>query len=119
MITIQKAALGLAGLYGLISLTGGVIGYVKAGSLASLIAGGGAGIFLLMSVMITLRKPFAGLLVAFVVSLVLVGRFAKTAFDRQELGVLGGVMIGLGLAVLVTTGLALLRREKPPARMSS
>lgn len=119
MIAVQKAALGLAGLYGLISLTGGIIGYVKAGSLASLIAGGGAGIVLLMSVLIARRKPFAGLLVAFIVSLLLVGRFAKTALDRQALGVLSAVMIGLGLAVLVATGLALLRREKPSARMSS
>jgi uncharacterized membrane protein (UPF0136 family) len=112
MTMIQKTALGLAGLYGLISLTGGIIGYVKAGSLASLIAGGGAGILLLVGVVMAQRKPFAGLLVAFVVSLVLVGRFAKTALDRQALGALSAVMIGLGVAVLVATGLALLRRER-------
>ena len=46
--TVQIIAAGLTALYGLISLIGGYIGYAKAGSTASLIAGGVSGILLLL-----------------------------------------------------------------------
>jgi uncharacterized membrane protein (UPF0136 family) len=113
MSTLQKVAAGLAGIYGLTSLTGGTIGYVKAGSLASLIAGGVAGVILLVSAMVALRKPMVGQLIALLVSLVLVGRFTKAAFGQQQISAIAAVMIGGGLAVLIANGLAVLRREQP------
>ena len=107
MTTLQKAAVGLTAAYGLISLTGGLIGYVKAGSLASLIAGGGSGLILLISAFIARQKPKGGLTTALVISLILVGRFIKATITGGSLSAIAAVMIAGGLAVIVASALAL------------
>lgn len=103
---IQSIAVGVAAGYGLLSLTGGVIGYAKAKSRASLIAGGISGLVLIGSAVLAASHPVAGLAVASLVSLALVGRFAKSAAGKRASGV-AKLMIGGGLAVLVTAGIAL------------
>lgn len=62
--------------FGLVSLLGGVMGYVKARSLASLIAGGVSGGLLLVAGWLLSTHLLAGALLALVVSLALLGRFA-------------------------------------------
>jgi uncharacterized membrane protein (UPF0136 family) len=108
MTTLQKAAVGVTAAYGLIALTGGLIGYVKADSLASLIAGGGSGVLLLISAAIARQKPKGGLTTALIISVILVGRFVKASFTGDGgVSTVAAVMIAGGLAVVVTAALAL------------
>ncbi|HTV19919.1 MAG TPA: TMEM14 family protein [Polyangiaceae bacterium] len=102
---IQSIAVGIVAGYGVLSLVGGTMGYVKAKSRASLIAGGVSGLVLLGSALLATSNPVAGFAIACVVSIALVARFAKSAIAKRAPVAL--VMIGGGLAVLVTAGLAL------------
>ena len=103
---IQTVALGVVVAYGALALVGGVMGYVKAKSRASLIAGGISGVLLIGSAVLAMSHPVAGLAIASVVSLALVGRFAKSAFGKRA-STVAWVMVGGGVAVLVASGLAL------------
>jgi len=103
---IQTIAVGVVAGYGVLSLVGGVIGYVKAKSRASLIAGGVSGLVLIGSAVLATTQPVAGFILASVVSVALVARFAKSAAAKR-VNPIAVVMIGGGLAVLVSAGLAL------------
>jgi uncharacterized membrane protein (UPF0136 family) len=111
MTTLQKAAIGLTAAYGLIALIGGLIGYVKAGSVASLVAGGGSGVILIVSAIVARQRPKGGLIAALLVSLILVVRFTKASIDQQKLAPVAMVMIIGGLAVLISAALALKERR--------
>ena len=102
---IQMIAVGVVAGYGVLSLAGGAMGYVKAKSRASLIAGGVSGLVLLGSAALATTHPVAGFVVASVVSIALVARFAKSAAKRAH--PVAMLMIGGGVAVLVSAGLAL------------
>jgi uncharacterized membrane protein (UPF0136 family) len=102
----QTIAIACVAGYGLISLAGGVLGYVKANSRASLIAGVGSGVLLLASAALATAYPVAGLAIASVLSLLLVGRFVRSAIGKRP-NTVAFVMIGGGVAVLVSAGLAL------------
>ncbi|MET0412705.1 MAG: TMEM14 family protein [Polyangiaceae bacterium] len=104
---IQTVALVVTAGYGILSLVGGVMGFVKAGSRASLIAGGVSGVLLIGSAVLAASNPVLGLVIACVVSAALIARFAKSAFGAGAKPV-ARVMVFGGLAVLVTAGLALL-----------
>lgn len=106
MVSSYKLARGLAVAYGLIALIGGVIGFVKAGSVASLIAGGGSGALLILAGLLVSSKPKLGLGLGLLVSLALIGRFASVAI-KSGAGPLALVMIVGGLAVLISSALAL------------
>src|SRR5688572_19966213 len=56
---IQTVALLVTAGYGILSLAGGVIGFVKAGSRASLIAGGASGVLLIGSALLGASQPVA------------------------------------------------------------
>ena len=62
-------------IFGLLTIVGGVIGYVKAGSTASIIAGGISGIALIVAAFLLPGNAALGLIIAGVVSIVLAGRF--------------------------------------------
>lgn len=104
---IQTVALVATAAYGVLSLAGGIMGFVKAGSRASLIAGGVSGVLLIGSAVLAASNPVAGFIIASVISAALIARFAKSAFGAGAKPV-GRVMVFGGLAVLVTAGLALL-----------
>jgi uncharacterized membrane protein (UPF0136 family) len=106
MASSYKLARGLAVAYGLIALIGGLIGFFKAGSMASLIAGGGSGVLLIVAGVLVGSKPKLGLGLALAVSLLLLGRFASTAIKAGP-GAIAIVMIVGGLAVLISSGRAL------------
>lgn len=61
--------------FGLVTVLGGVMGFVKAKSLASLIAGGVSGGLLLVAGFLVSTHLGAGALLALVVSFALLGRF--------------------------------------------
>jgi uncharacterized membrane protein (UPF0136 family) len=105
-MTTHKGAAVAAGLYGLVALIGGVIGFVSAGSLASLIAGGLSGLVLMASGWFASRGSRVALIVALVVSLALVGRFASTFGGPNGPSAIAIVMVLGGLVVLVMSALA-------------
>ena len=111
-MTSRKLAASAAGLYGLIALTGGIIGFAKAGSLASLIAGGISGLILIASAAFVARSPKRALTVALVVSIGLVGRFLPKAIG-SELNAVALVMTLGGILVLVACAVAL--KQEPRA----
>lgn len=102
----HTVALAVAAGYGVLSLVGGVIGFAKAKSRASLIAGGASGLLLIGGALVGLSQPMVGLGIAAVVSLLLVIRFAKSAVAKGP-SPIASVMIAGGLAVLISAGLAL------------
>ncbi len=65
-------------LFGIFSLTGGIIGYTKAGSVPSLVAGSVSGILLILSAIGLSRNYMAASYVALLVALLLGARFVMT-----------------------------------------
>ena len=61
--------------FGLLTIVGGVMGYAKAGSTASIIAGSIAGILLLIAAFLLPDHLAVGLALAAVISIALAGRF--------------------------------------------
>lgn len=106
MTTSQRVASRLTFAYGLIAAIGGTIGFVKAGSVASLVAGGGSGVLLMICAALIGKKPKAGLIGALVLSLLLIGRFASAAVKGGASSVAVIMILG-GAAVLIASGLAL------------
>ena len=71
--------------FGLFTIVGGVMGYVKAGSTASLIAGSVSGILLLLAAFLLPGQAVAGLVLAAVVSILLAGRFVPAFIKTGQL----------------------------------
>jgi uncharacterized membrane protein (UPF0136 family) len=91
-------------IFGLLTIVGGVMGYVKAGSTASLIAGSVFGILLLVAAFLLPSNVVVGLLLAALVSVALAGRFVP-AFMKTGQVMPAGLMsvlsvIGLIMAIL-------------------
>src|SRR5262249_13346666 len=114
---VQLIAAIVTALYGLISLVGGCIGYAKAGSTASLVAGGVSGILLLICAGGVYVRPSWSLIGAIIISLALAARFAATLAKESDRvaqvlnegrGVTAYVMITFGVFVIVAAALALL-----------
>lgn len=104
---LQGVALCTAGAYGLVALAGGLVGYKRAGSRASLIAGSVSGALLLGAAVVGTSNPAVGLGVAAVVSLGLVARFARSARSADaRRSPVARMMIAGGVAVLGTVALA-------------
>jgi uncharacterized membrane protein (UPF0136 family) len=61
--------------FGVLTIVGGVIGYVKAGSVASIIAGSIAGVLLLVAAFLLPEHRAIGLATAFIISLLLAAQF--------------------------------------------
>lgn len=62
-------------IFGILTIAGGIVGFVKAGSTASLIAGSISGVLLLIAAFLLPTNQLAGLLLALIVSLFLAGYF--------------------------------------------
>ena len=61
--------------FGVLTIVGGIIGYVKAGSVASIIAGSITGVLLLVAVFVLPEHRMVGLATALIVSLLLAAQF--------------------------------------------
>ncbi len=70
-------------IFGLLTIAGGIMGFVKAGSTASIIAGSISGILLLLAAFLLPGNLVAGLALAGVVSLLLAGRFLPVFLKTQ------------------------------------
>jgi uncharacterized membrane protein (UPF0136 family) len=61
--------------FGVLTVAGGVVGYVKAGSVASIIAGSITGVLLLVAAFLLPEHRAIGLATAFIISLLLAAQF--------------------------------------------
>ncbi|QQS48884.1 MAG: TMEM14 family protein [Acidobacteriota bacterium] len=87
-------------IYGVLVAVGGVMGYVKANSTASLAAGLGAGILLVGSSIVMMRNSYqTGWWIALVVAILLLGRFGMAAMKEFKM-MPGGMVIIMSIIVL-------------------
>jgi uncharacterized membrane protein (UPF0136 family) len=95
--------------FGVLTIAGGIMGFVKAKSRASLIAGTVAGVLLLAAGYEMSARGNIGLILGLVVSLALLARFGG-AFKKTRKVMPAGLMALLGLVGVVVTVLGLLER---------
>lgn len=95
--------------FGVLTIAGGIMGYLKAGSSASLIAGSISGILLLVAAFLLPTHVAAGLTIALIVSLLLAGRFLP-AFIRAGKMMPAGAMALLSILGVVFAIVAWTRR---------
>jgi uncharacterized membrane protein (UPF0136 family) len=96
-------------IFGLLTIVGGVIGYVKAGSTASIIAGSISGIVLIVAACLLPGNVVLGLVIAGVVSLLLAGRFIP-AFMKTGQAMPAGLMSALSVIGLILAILAWIKK---------
>ena len=97
------------GIFGVVMVLGGVIGYVKARSVPSLVAGGISGLILILSALCIPRGWYTWMIVDFVVALLLAGRFVPSLLRRKynpavyvvPLAVVGAVLAAYVLAAVI------------------
>ena len=96
-------------IFGALTIAGGVIGFIKAGSNASLIAGGVSGALLLLAGYLIKDKPQIGLILGLVLSIALAAKFVP-AFLKTHAVMPAGMMSVLSVVGIVLTVLALVKR---------
>jgi len=95
--------------FGVLTILGGIIGYMKAKSRASLVAGGVSGGLLLVAAWLAHSgHAFSGFILGGVVSLALLGRFAP-AYRKQHKFFPAGLMALLGLGGIAVAVLGIAR----------
>ncbi len=97
-------------IFGALTIAGGLVGFLKAGSNASLIAGGVSGALILVAgYLVATGKVQPGLIMGLVVSIALAGRFVP-AFLATHKFMPAGMMAVLSVAGIVMTALALWKK---------
>lgn len=97
-------------IFGVLSIAGGVMGYVKAGSVASVVAGGISGILLVVAgYLIGVGKVQPGLILGIVLSLALAGRFLPIFLNTHKF-MPAGLMAIMGIIGLVLTVVSLIKK---------
>ncbi len=107
MLDITKIYLFI---FGALTILGGVVGFLKAGSNASLIAGGVSGLLLLAAgYLVATGKATPGLILGLVISVALAGRFIP-AFLATHKVMPAGMMAVLSVVGIVMTALGLVKK---------
>jgi uncharacterized membrane protein (UPF0136 family) len=96
-------------IFGLLTIVGGVIGYLKAGSTASIIAGSISGILLLVAAYFLPGHLALGLAIAAVVSIALAGRFVP-AFIKTGHVMPAGLMSVLSVIGVIVSIVAWIKK---------
>jgi uncharacterized membrane protein (UPF0136 family) len=96
-------------IFGLLTIIGGLIGYLKAGSTISLIAGGIAGLLLLTAAYLIPNNLAVALAIALVVSLLLAGRFVPNFIATGKM-MPAGMMSLLSVIGMVVAALTWLKK---------
>ena len=93
--------------FGALTILGGIIGYVKASSLPSIIAGTITGILLLVAGWILPNNRTAGLAIAFIVSLLLAAQFVPKLIRTAKMMPAGlmSILSVIGIVVAIVAWL--------------
>jgi uncharacterized membrane protein (UPF0136 family) len=94
-------------LFGVMTIVGGVMGYVKAHSTASIVAGSIAGILLIFAGVLVASKTQPGLILGLLISLALAGRFIP-AFATKGGWMPAGLMSALSVIAIILTIITLI-----------
>src|SRR5207247_10168895 len=91
--------------FGALTIVGGIVGYVKAGSAASIIAGSITGILLLVAAFLLPEHRAVGLATALIVSLLLAAQFVPKLLRTGKVMPAGimSVLSVIGLIVVIVT----------------
>jgi uncharacterized membrane protein (UPF0136 family) len=91
--------------FGVLTILGGIVGYVKAGSVASIIAGSLAGVLLLVAAFLLPKHEMAGLATGLIVSLLLLGYFVPKYFRTGSVMPAGlmSVLSVIGIVAAIVT----------------
>ena len=94
-------------IFGALTIVGGIIGYVKAGSAPSIIAGSITGLLLIIAGFILTEHRTAGLATAFVVSLLLAAQFVPKLLRTSKMMPAGmmSILSVIGLIVAIVAWL--------------
>jgi uncharacterized membrane protein (UPF0136 family) len=94
-------------IFGALTIVGGVIGYVKAGSLPSIIAGAITGVLLLVAGWILPTHRTAGLVMALIVSLLLAAQFVPKLIRTGKMMPAGlmSILSVIGIVVAIVAWL--------------
>jgi uncharacterized membrane protein (UPF0136 family) len=95
--------------FGVLTVAGGVVGYVKAGSVASIIAGSITGVLLLVAAFLLPEHRAIGLATAFIISLLLAAQFAPK-FIRTGRAVPAGMMSILSVIGIIAAIVAWVKK---------
>jgi uncharacterized membrane protein (UPF0136 family) len=95
--------------FGLLTIVGGIIGYAKAGSTASIIAGSICGILLLVAAYLLPGQLAVGLALAAVVSVALAGKFVP-AFIKTGQVMPAGLMSVLSVIGIIMALVAWIKK---------
>jgi uncharacterized membrane protein (UPF0136 family) len=95
--------------FGVLTIAGGIVGYAKAGSVASIVAGSITGILLLVAAFLLPQHRAIGLATAFIISLLLAAQFVPK-FIRTGRVMPAGMMAILSLIGLVAAIVAWVKK---------
>jgi uncharacterized membrane protein (UPF0136 family) len=95
--------------YGALTIVGGLVGYLKAGSVISLVSGGIAGALLIVAAFLMPSQFLAGIILALVISVLLAGRFVPNFFASGKV-MPAGIMSLLSVIGIVVAVAAWLKR---------
>jgi uncharacterized membrane protein (UPF0136 family) len=96
-------------IFAALTIAGGVMGFVKAGSTASIVAGGISGALIIVAALLLKSNVVVGLALGGVVALALAGRFAPAFFSTGKF-MPAGMMAILSVISLVLTVAAFIKK---------
>ena len=96
-------------IFGLLTIAGGIIGYLKAGSVASIIAGAITGVLLLVAAFLLPEHRVAGLATALIVSLLLAAQFVPKLIRTGRI-IPAGMMSVLSVIGIIAAMIAWVRK---------
>jgi len=96
-------------IFGLLTIAGGIMGYVKAGSVASIIAGAITGVLLLIAAFLLPEHRVAGLAAALIVSILLAAQFLPKLLRTGKV-MPAGVMSVLSVIGIIAAIVAWVRK---------
>jgi uncharacterized membrane protein (UPF0136 family) len=90
-------------IFGVLTIAGGIIGYVKASSTPSIIAGSIAGLLLILAALLLPEHRAAGLAVGLIISLLLAAQFIPKFFRTGKMMPAGmmSVLSAIGIVMAV------------------